>query len=163
MGRLFDRLIGFMADLSGLFIAFIAVSVGLEVVIRHVFHSPLAWTVDVTEYLQLYIAFFAAAAVLREQGHVKLDLVVNNLGPGARKVLDIVANLLGVCTTGAIFLFSSGVVYRAFISGTPVIKALEIPKWLVLIPIPVGCLLLALEFARRLTRPARGADQWNGR
>jgi TRAP-type C4-dicarboxylate transport system permease small subunit len=156
MGRVFDRLIGFTADLAGLFIAFIVVSVCLEVVTRHVLNDPLSWTVEVTEYLQLYIAFFGAAVVLRDRGHVRLDLIVGKTGLRTRKVLGIVTNLLGVCTVGTIFLFSSRTVYRTFMLGTPVIKALEIPKWLVLIPIPVGCLLLALEFTRRLIRPSRG-------
>ncbi len=156
MGRWFDRLIAFLADLSGLSIAFIAASVCLEVVTRYVFNHPLTWTVEATEYLQVYIAFFAAAAVLKEQGHVKIDLVVNAAGPRMGKALDTVANLLGVVTTGAIFFFSARVVYQTFTLGTPIIKALEVPKWLVLIPIPVGCLLLTLEFMRRLIRLARG-------
>ncbi len=156
MERLFDRLIAFLADLSGLFIAFIAASVCLEVVTRYVFNRPLTWTVDATEYLQLYIAFFAAAAILKERGHVKVDLVVNAAGPRARKALDTIATLFGVVTTGAIFFFSARVVFRTFTLGTPIIKALEVPKWIVLIPIPVGCLLLTFEFMRRLIRLARG-------
>ncbi len=156
MGRLFDRLIAALVELSGWLIAFIALSVCLEVVTRYVFNFPLTWTVDITEYLQLYIAFFAAAAVLQERGHVKLDLVLNAAGPRIRKTLETLANLLGAVTTGAIFFFSARVVYRTFIMETPVIKALEVPKWLVLIPIPFGCLLLTIEFIRRLIRITRG-------
>jgi C4-dicarboxylate transporter, DctQ subunit len=156
MGRLFNRLIAVLADLSGWLIAFIALSVCLEVVTRYVFNYPLTWTIDTTEYLQIYIAFFAAAAVLQEKGHVKLDLVVNAAGPRIQKTLETLANFLGAVTAGAVFFFSARVVYRTFIMGTPVIKALEVPKWLVLIPIPFGCLLLTIEFMRRLIRVARG-------
>lgn len=156
MAQLFDRLIAALADLSGWLISFIALSVCLEVVTRYVFNYPLTWTIDTTEYLQLYIAFFAATAVLQEKGHVNLDLVVNAAGPRIQKMLEILVNFLGALTAGAVFFFSARVVCRTFILGTPVIKALEVPKWIVLLPIPFGCLLLTIEFMRRLIRLARG-------
>jgi C4-dicarboxylate transporter, DctQ subunit len=151
--KTFDRLIAALADISGLFIAFIVLSVCAEVVMRYAFKYPLSWTVEITGYLQLYVAFFSAAFVLKEEGHVSLDIVIKSASPLARKRLRCVANAAGTVATGVIFCFSAATTYEALLAGTPVIKTLEVPKWLVLAPLSLGCLLLSIEFLRRLFTP----------
>jgi C4-dicarboxylate transporter DctQ subunit len=152
--KTFDRLIAALADISGLLIAFIVLSVCAEVVMRHFFRHPLSWTVEITEYLQLYAAFFSAALVLKEDGHVSLDILVKSRSPSGKKFLRHVADALGAAGTGTIFCFSTATTYDAFLAGTPVIKALEVPKWLVLAPLSLGCLLLSIQFFRRLFTPS---------
>lgn len=154
MAKAFDRLIAALADISGLFIAFIVLSVCAEVVMRYVFKHPLSWTVEITEYLLLYTAFFSAAAVLKENGHVSLDIVVKAMSPLTRKCLRCVANALGAAATGVVCCFSTATTYEALLAGTPVIKTLEVPKWLLLAPLSLGCLLLTIEFLRRLFTPS---------
>jgi TRAP-type C4-dicarboxylate transport system permease small subunit len=148
MGRAFDRLIAGLADLSGLFIAFILLSMCGEVVMRHFLNRPLSWTVEITEYLQLYIAFFSAALVLKDGGHVSLDLFVRRRKPRTRRVLKVASNLLGAVTTAIVFVFSAQTTYEAFTAGTPILRTLEAPKWLILLPLPLGFLLLTIQFLR---------------
>jgi C4-dicarboxylate transporter, DctQ subunit len=157
LAKVFDRLIAALADVSGFFIAFMVLSVCAEVVMRHVFRHPLSWTVEITEYLQLYAAFFAAAVVLKEDGHVSLNIAVESRGPVTKKCLRCIASTLGATATGVVFYFSTTTTYEALLAGTPVIKTLEFPKWLVLAPLPLGNLLLTIEFLRRLRTPSSKA------
>ncbi len=146
----FDRIIRLMAGLSAIFILFIMLSICGEVFMRYLFKRPLMWTVEISEYLQLYVAFLAAAWVLRRDGHVKLEIFTGMLGMRAQKAFFYISNALGFATVSVIMCFSGIVTYEQFVLQTPVIKSLEMPKWIVLIPIPAGCLFLSLEFIRKM-------------
>lgn len=157
MTKVFERVISALADVSALIIAFIVLAITGEVIMRHVFVRPLSWTVEVTEYLQLYIAFFAAAAVLKEGGHITLDLLSRGPQVGAKRFLRPIGNLLGVVATITMFFFSSITFCQAITAGTTVFKTLDVPRWLILLPLPVGFFLLAAGFLRRLFTFSRKA------
>ena len=123
---------------------------------RYFFNHPLRWTVEISEYLQIYFVFFSAAWVLRQKGHVTLDIIVDRFGPFGRKACTIIADILGVAVAGTLCIFSGIITYEQMLLGIPVIKALEVPKWLVIFPIPVGMFLLAIEFAIRFSDDIRG-------
>ena len=139
-----------MAGVSAIFILFIMLSICGEVFMRYLFKRPLMWTVEISEYLQLYVAFLSAAWVLRQDGHVKLEIFTGMLGMRAQTVFFYISNSLGFAAVFIIMCFSGIVTYEQFVLQTPVIKSLEIPKWIVLIPIPAGCLFLSLEFIRKM-------------
>ncbi len=152
MGRIIDRIEEGMAVFLGAAIVFVAGTVSTEVILRQFFHYPLMWTVEISEYLQVYGTFLAAAWVLRVDGHARLESVTNLMNPSLRQYCFVITNLLGLLASALLAWFSAQVTWEAFLRATPVIKSLEFPKWLVLAPIPGGSLFLALEFARRLRK-----------
>ncbi|HOW54402.1 MAG TPA: TRAP transporter small permease [Syntrophorhabdaceae bacterium] len=117
---------------------------------RYLFNHPLMWTVEISEYLQIYFVFLSAAWVLRQKGHVALDIAVNRFGPSWKRTCAVITDILGVAVATALSVFSGIITYEQMMLGTPVIKTLEVPKWIVIMPIPAGMLLLAIEFLVRL-------------
>ncbi len=158
LGRVFSKILGAAAILSASCILFMALSICCEVVARYFFHRPLTWTVEISEYLQVYVAFFGAAWVLRKKGHVTLDIAVNRLGPTGKKLCRILTDILGIVVAATLCVFSAIVAREQFLLGIPVIKSLEVPKWLVIAPIPLGMFLVAVEFLVRLLNDIRGRD-----
>lgn len=116
------------------------------------------WTIEISEYLQVYLVFFSAAWVLRQKGHVALDIVVNRFGHSGKKACAIAADILGIIVTMILSIFSGIVTYEQMALGIPVIKTLEIPKWLVILPIPAGMSLLAIEFFIKLFADIRRGE-----
>lgn len=147
-----------MASLSALCISFMALSICCEVIARYFFHRPLTWTVEISEYLQVYITFFGAAWVLRKKGHVTLDIAVNRFGPTGKKFCRVLTDILGIVLAATLCVFSTIVAREQFLLGIPVIKSLEVPKWLVIAPIPLGMFLVAAEYLVRLLNDIRGRD-----
>jgi C4-dicarboxylate transporter, DctQ subunit len=56
--------------LAALFLTFV-----LQIVARYVFSYPLGWTIEVCLTLWLWLVFWTAAFVLRDQDHVRFDLL----------------------------------------------------------------------------------------
>jgi TRAP-type C4-dicarboxylate transport system permease small subunit len=154
--RFLSRTLDAAAVFSAACIAFIALSISCEVIARYFLHRPLRWTVEISEYLQIYFSFLSAAWVLRKKGHVGLDIVVDRLGPGGRRAFRIATGILSVVVAATLCLFGAIVAREQFLLGTPVIKSLEVPKWIVIAPIPLGMFLVTAESFVKLIDDLRG-------
>lgn len=158
LARLFTKLLGGLAAFSAACVLFITLSICYEVLGRYLFGRPLMWTVEISEYLQIYFVFLSAAWVLRQKGHVTLDIVVGRLGPASRKACTVATDVLGIIVASVLAVVSGIVTYEQMALAIPVIKALEVPKWLVIMPIPLGMALLAIEFAIKLFTDIRRGE-----
>jgi len=112
MSRLLNCIISKMAMVSGFLILFIMFSICTEVAMRQILNKPLMWTVEISEYLQVYITFLGAAWVLRKDGHVRLDVLLNNIGSDKRKILYCLSSVIGALTVLLISFFSGCTVYE---------------------------------------------------
>ena len=63
----------------------------LQIAARYVFGWSLGWTIELSLSLWLWLVLFSCAFVLRERDHVKFDVLVNAMRPGARRVCALLA------------------------------------------------------------------------
>ena len=157
MGRLLDRLFEATSWVAGGILVFMGASVLFEIVMRYVFNSPTRWVVEFSEYMLLYMAFLAGAWVLSSEGHVKIDMLVEVLPPRLQAALHRTTSWMGALVCGLFFWFSVSFTWETFESGELLFRAVHVPKWMVLAVIPLGMLLLTLQFIRRACSPPPGA------
>jgi len=150
IAKLFNRVISGMAAVSTFLIIFIMLSICAEVGMRQIFNKPLMWTIEISEYLQVYVTFFGAAWVLRNEGHVRLDIFINLFKKTPRRVLYYTANLIGALTVLSLLFVSGWAVCEQYTLKTPVIKSLEIQKWIILLPLPIGSFFMFIEFVGKI-------------
>ena len=77
--RTFDRILDSLAAMAGGLILFACLIVSYEVFMRYFLNSPTSWTLEISEYCLLWITFLGTAWLLREDGHVKVDLLSDRL------------------------------------------------------------------------------------
>ncbi len=95
LGRVFDFAIDKMARLADVILMFLMLSVCADVILRYFFNRPQAWVAEISEYLLLYITFLGAAWVLKNEGHVIVDVLVAQVSPKARAVLGVISSVIG--------------------------------------------------------------------
>ena len=62
LGTIFDYTLNALAFIAGLLLAFLMLSIAVEVILRFITgHSVLWWAVETSEYILLYFTFLAAA------------------------------------------------------------------------------------------------------
>jgi len=148
--KLHCGLLNMFGAISGLLIAGIAVGVTLDVLLRNVGISCFSWVIEVAEY-SLYIAtFFAAPWVLRNSGHIKVDLLTNCLPQPFAKILDVVADLAGLVICAVLFWSGYTVTAEAAHVGSMIMKELVVVEWYLLLLVPVSFFLMAVEFYLRI-------------
>ncbi len=148
----FDRTLNLLAYLAAALIAFIMLSVSYEVVMRYFFNRPPVWVIDITEILLLYIAFLAVAWLLREEGHVRMDMVLTRLKSRPQATLNIITSTICAIIFLVVTWYGVRVTWVHFQKGLYSPTFLDIPSAYSLVIIPVGSFLLFIQFLRRIRR-----------
>ena len=160
--RGFDRLIVVFAWIAGGLMMFALAAVCVDVLMRYFFNRPLPWVLQISEYVLLYIPFLAAAYVLREESHIRIDILLNRLGRRTRNRVNAVTSVLGCGVLLVLSYYGASITVDYYHRNVPTIKYLKIPEFLVIAVIPVGCFLFALQFLRRAadhaTPPEEGRE-----
>lgn len=89
--ELMDRLINWFL---ALLMAAMVVIISAQVWFRFVLNDPLSWSEEAGRYLFVWISFMGAAAGVRYQVHLGIDLMDKLLSPKAYKWVVILINLI---------------------------------------------------------------------
>lgn len=146
---IFDQTLNLLAILAVVLIVFIMLAVGTDVVMRYFFSKPMIWVGEISEYSLLFITFLGAAWLLRNEGHVRMDLVLNRLGPRAQAVLNLITSIISAIVCLIIVFYSARATLEAFQTGYFLAAALDVPMGPLLLIIPIGTFLLFIQFLRR--------------
>ena len=147
--RYFDRIIDFTGYVTFGLLIFSWGSVCAEVVCRYFLKQPLIWVVEVTEYVMVHMTFVGSAWLLRREGHVAVDVVTSRLGSKTRTFLLIITSLIATCMFLILTWYAAIATWGAYRDHLVVPKQLSMPKFLVMLVIPFGCLMLAGQFMKR--------------
>jgi TRAP-type C4-dicarboxylate transport system permease small subunit len=146
-----------LAALGSAIFAFITLAICAEVLLRYGFNRPLTWVVEVSEYALLWMTFLGTSWVLRQGGHVRVDILMQFFSPAALRICGLVSAGAGILAALVLVIFGANATWTAVARGSFKPTGLDIPTWLVLVIIPVGGLLLLARFSRMFVEYHRGA------
>jgi C4-dicarboxylate transporter DctQ subunit len=146
--NIFDRIADLMAILAGVIMAFITASICYSVVMRYFFKSPSIWVVQTCEYALLWMVFLGTTWLLREKGHVSVDIISSRLRDRSRSLLNLITFSVTGIACAVIVFFGTHYIWQTVIYGITDVRALTVPKYAVFIIIPFGSLLLCIQFFR---------------
>jgi len=149
LGRLFDYINIIMVVISAILLLGLTFIVGADITLRYLFNKPLGWVKEVSEYTLVGLGFLAAAWILKDDAHVKMDLVLNKVGQKAQTMMNIITSGISTIVLLITTWFTLRVIVDFYQTKLVAPTVLEPPKWVLLTPIFVGCLLLAIQFIRR--------------
>ena len=144
-----DALVKYLAYLAAVLLVLMAFCISLDVVIRYVANYSFKWVFEGTEYSLLFVTFFAATWVLQQEGHVRLDLVLNALGKKLGAWINVLTSLVmgGVCLV--ITLYSAKYTLYLYQNDITIIKYYTVPQFIFFIVIPIGFFLLFIQSLKR--------------
>lgn len=162
LGKLENAYTSFLdicGKIAGVCIASITFVACLEIFIRILGFGSLPWSIEVIEYLLFATTFLAAPWVLHQGAHVSVNLVVEALSPGVRKIVGVVVESIG-------FMIAMYFIYYGLITtiasrdrGLMLYKNLSLSEWPFLAIIPLCGTMLAIEFVLRLWRSFAGESE----
>jgi C4-dicarboxylate transporter DctQ subunit len=144
-----DRVIGFMAFIAGLLLVAAVLIVCFEIFMRYFVQRPQVWTVEICEYILFSMAFLGAPWLLREGGHVNIDIFVTQLSPRRRHGMELISASVGIIISFIVCWFSITTSYESYSTGVLLTKTLNVPKYYFLMLIALGYFFLLLEFVRQ--------------
>lgn len=138
--RILERILFFVAG------AGLIASVGLAfaaVIMRYGFNYSLEWIEEGARYLALFAAFLVAGPVLRNGGHVALDLLTSSLDERSRQVHRLAVSVVALAVGAAVFAWGMRLALDTMEFGLRT-ASLQFPQWLPYSIVPLGMGVLVL-------------------
>ena len=113
-------------------------------------HLSSGWADEVIVYLLIWAVMIVSSQLVRHDGHVRPDVVLRLLRPGAQRWLEVFNCLcaIGFCT--AMVWYGWQIVSTAQLMGETSGTELDFPMYLYYLALPVGTGLMLLRYIIRL-------------
>jgi TRAP-type C4-dicarboxylate transport system, small permease component len=146
--RIYSRLVDMMAMLAGLALVWLMVSVVLSVAMRNLGLQPFAWLFTSAEYGVFYMTMLGAPWLVREKGHVHIELLTAALPETIRNVVSRFIALLCVAVSLVLAWYGLELLLTNIARNDFDVRAYFYPRWLLTIMFPISFLVMAIEFVR---------------
>ena len=141
--KVWDRLIDAIMVLAGILFWVQMLIVNVEVFSRY-FLRPTTWVAEISSILVLWIPFMVAAWVLRKEGHVRMDLLLQRLSPKSQAMINCITSLTGVIVM--LIVAGAGLMTTIYWIGNKTPTMLMLPRSPIIGIIFVGSLMFAIQF-----------------
>jgi TRAP-type C4-dicarboxylate transport system permease small subunit len=149
---LIDRMGRFCGKLAaGAFVA-VGAMITYEVVMRYLFVAPTIWAEELSRFVQIWATYLAAALVLKKRELIAITILVERVGPAARRTLEAFALVWIIAFSVVAVVYGLEILLDSIRLGRATSTMLAVPKWLTESAIPVGFGLLALQALGELVR-----------
>jgi TRAP-type C4-dicarboxylate transport system permease small subunit len=146
--RLYTGIVNLMALIAGAMLIWLMISVIVSVLMRNAGMQPFAWLFTSAEYAILYMTMLGAPWLVREKGHVHIELLSAALPRPVQRGLSRLVALM--CVVICVILAWKGA--ELFVKNIERndydVRAYYVPRWILTISFPISFSLMAIEFAR---------------
>lgn len=147
--RIFDRILDIGAALAAGLLVTVMLLTTVKVFYRYGLRQSLIGVDQISGIALLYIAFLGAAWVLRRDEHVTIDLLLSQVSITTRRSLQVISAIIGAVVCLVLAGFGALEVVSSIQRGVRIPAEIELPRAVSLAVIPIGFLLLGLQFLRR--------------
>lgn len=145
-----DRLINILAVIAGILMVALTALICVDVTSRYFRLFAMPWTLDIAKYCLYGITFLGAPWVLRDGGHITIDLFVTGLSEKSRKAFSKLANGLGAIICLVLTYYACRIVYGSWSQNVMINETFVFPEWWLFALAPPIFLILFFTFLRIL-------------
>lgn len=142
------------AHLLVISLAFTTLLIFVQVVLRYVFNNSLSWSEELARYIFIWQIWLGTSISMRNNEHIRMDMLANKLQGKAKFALDIIANILmlGFCVFLVVYGFQ---LVSSMMSRGNASVALRLPMWIVYASLPVSQLAVGIRLISRIAGDVR--------
>ena len=146
LGQGYLQLIPLLGLVAGGVFGLMAFFICVDVLMRNLAGKGIGWVIELMEYGMLVATALAAPWVLREGGHVSVDIVSTQL-PGRWGAWILKSSTsMGMLICATIFYYSANATWQALEPDSMVVKTFVFPEWWINALIPLCMLMMVVEF-----------------
>ena len=114
--------------------------------------NAITWAEEVIVYIAVWAVMLIASQLVRADGHVRPDLVLRLLRPGAQRWVEMFNCLVAIAFTAGMVWYGWQVVSTAQLLDQRSSTDLQFPLWIYYLALPAGGLLMLIRYVIRLLR-----------
>ena len=123
----------------------------IEVVRRELFAYSSIWGEEIVRYSFIYLAWIGCAAAVRERGHIRIDVILEYVGPRTKAVIYIFGDLVMLAVSLVALYYSYETLHVAMKFGN-VTHGLRIGQAWFLAAVPLGFAMMLVRLIQSIIR-----------
>jgi len=152
VAKCYDAVLYSMAWLAALLIVAMMVIITVDVALRNLGYQSSAHFFTFTEYALLIVPCLGAPWLVREKGHIYVEILQMGMPPRWRHRLTMAIGVVCIAICLVIAWYGFKVTWNDFAQAERDVRSFDMPRWLVVGWIPLSFLMMAIEFARYVRR-----------
>jgi len=124
----------------------------LDVILRNLGYQSSAHFFTFTEYALLIVPCLGAPWLVREKGHIYIEILLMALSPRVRARFTLLIGLVCIVVCAVVAWYGFTVTLNDFLQNEKDVRSMDMPRWIVVGFIPLGFGMMALEFLRFVLR-----------
>jgi TRAP-type C4-dicarboxylate transport system permease small subunit len=134
---------------------FMVASITYDVILRYVFIAPTHWALEVNTFLLAFLCVIPAGDVLRVGSQIRITFLYDRLTPAVKARLDILRAAAGLFFCTIMIWKGADMAWKAWLHNDRMSTSLGTPMFIPYLFLPIGFLLLALQYLSNVTRILR--------
>jgi C4-dicarboxylate transporter, DctQ subunit len=141
-----------MAWLAGIMMVAMMAMIVVDVALRNLGYQSSAHFFTFTEYFLLLIPLFGAPWLVREKGHIYIELLIAALPARVRRALLVLIVLACIAVALILAWFGGAITLQDYLASEKDVRSFDMPRWMLMASMPLSFGMMALEFVRFLVR-----------
>ena len=151
IGIILDRINEIFFHIAGVLSLLMMTLLILDIIFRTL-EVRMLGILEIIELGLVYYTFIGAAYLIKRDGHIRMDLIINYFKPRARAIINTVVYIVSTLIWLTVMWYSTLSTLDTFKLGSLIQGFHNIPKFSILLIIPICSLLMAIETARKAFR-----------
>ena len=141
-----------MAWLAGVMMVVMMAIIVIDVALRNLGYQSSAHFFTATEYFLLLIPLLGAPWLVREKGHIYIEIVITALPTRVREALVKVIVVACIAVAAVLAWYGGAITLQDYLGNEKDVRSLDMPRWMLTIFMPLSFGMMTLEFLRLLVR-----------
>lgn len=143
--------------IAGFSLLAMTLMVTMDVTLRYVFNAPTKWANEFSAYLAVLVIFLGISYVLRENAHIRVDVVVRKLPRRAQDWIRVITSVILLGYIIILFHLTWDVLVMNFAINKTSFTAMDVPIWPIQAFIPLGLAIMGLLLIQHIFVEAKVA------
>ena len=152
LSRCYDAVLHGMAWLAGIMMVAMMAMIVVDVALRNLGYQSSAHFFTFTEYFLLLIPLLGAPWLVREKGHIYIELLVVALPPRVRSALLVLVVIACIAVALTLAWFGGVITLQDYAAAEKDVRSFDMPRWILMASMPLSFGMMAIEFLRLLIR-----------
>jgi TRAP-type C4-dicarboxylate transport system permease small subunit len=150
--KAYDAVLYGMAWVAGALMVGMMLTICIDVLVRNLGYQSSAHFFTFTEYALLLVPCLGAPWLVREKGHVFVEILLMYLSRDGRKAATFLIGVACVVVCLVMAWYGFEVTFNNFRLDDKDVRSFDAPRWALVVFIPISFLMMAIEFLRFLAR-----------
>ncbi|WP_422484715.1 TRAP transporter small permease [Gudongella sp. DL1XJH-153] len=148
INRIIDLCMKTLSIIAALALGFLLLGICYSTLSRVAFNKPLTNLVEYSTYSLMYVTFLGSPEILKNKGHINLDLITTIISEKANRILSMIVNIAGAAISAIIFYYGGLVAIDNFVNNIKIMDSMGTPQYLLTATIPIGMFFMTIQFIR---------------